>query len=218
MSLFCITSAFCQNFTNGVYIHNGLTTEVTKNVYSLGTTNKTEMYHFSNELITKIATNTDFSVNSFSQVVTNLNSNPQKAQIGSANFAGSLMRGMLVVNYSGYDNENACIISTPFMDLELYNGTFYFIVSDTKVIVIVLDGSLKSHADGKKENIVTKGYATIATPSEIGLVEDKISIITEKVKQNNIDTLNKQSLDVVSLKNSVMFSVIDKKVIGVVIN
>lgn len=218
LSLLFASSAISQTFTDGVYIHDGVTTQVTKNVYSLITTNKAETYQFSNGLIVKAGTNTDFAVNSFSQVVTNLDGNPQKAQIGSANLAATLMKGNAIIVFSGHDEEGSCVISTPLMDLELYNGTFYFICSDSKVIVIVLEGSLKSHADGKKENIVTAGYATIATPSEVGLVETKVSIITEKVKQTNLDALNKQTADTVSLKNSVMFSTIDKKVVGVVIN
>lgn len=218
LSLLCAVSALCQNFTDGVYVHNGLTTQVTKNVYSLATTNKSETYQFSNGLIVKIGTNTDFSVNTFSQVVTNLNGLPQKAQIGSANLASTLMKGSAIVTYSGHDEENSCVISTSLMDLELYNGTFYFVCTDEKVIVVVIDGSLKSHADGKKENVVTAGFATIATPSEMGLVESKVSIITQKVKQANLDALTKQAADTVSLKNSVVFSTIDKKVVGIVIN
>lgn len=218
LSLLCAASAFCQNFTDGVYIHDGVTTPVTKNVYSLATTNKSEIYHFSNGLIAKLGTNTDFAVNSFSQVVTNLNGTPQKAQIGSANLAMTLMKGTTTVTYNGHDEENSCVVSTPLMDLELYNGTFYFVCSDTKVIVVVLNGSLKSHADGKKENIVTAGYAQIATPSEMGLVESKVSVITEKVKQTNLDVLSKEASGVVSLTNSVIFATIDKKLVGIVIN
>ena len=103
-------------------------------------------------------------------------------------------------------------------DLELHKGTFYFKVSDNKVLVFVLDGSLTSHGDKKTENVVTAGYAVIAVPNDIGILEAKISLGAEKVKQLIIERLLNESRDIINLKGSILFSTIGGKTVGIVLN
>ena len=211
------TCGFSQTYTNGVFVKDGKTVEVEKKVYQFMPTNSPEELYFSNDLLVKVGTNSDFLVNSFFQEVYDIKSDPKKTKFGNANFAASLMNGSAIVVYGGGDSNNSsCVISTPMTDLELYKGTFYFKVSENKVLVFVLNGSLKSHADKGRENVVTVGYAVIAVPNDIGLLEAKISLGAEKVRPVIIDKLNTEVKDIG--KNKIVFATVNGKVIGILID
>lgn len=203
---------FGQTSMNGVYVQDGKTIEVDKKIHE--TTNAATLY-FSNDLIVKVDTNSNFTVNTFFQDVLNTNTTPSKAQFGSHNLAASLMNGSAIVYFSGADSNSSCVISTPFTDLELNNGTFYFKIKENNVIVIVLDGSLKSFGDKKKENVVTAGYAVLAFPNGIGILEDKISLGSEKVKADTINKLNYEAKDTVAMKGKTLFALINGKIVGI---
>jgi len=212
-------SSLGQTYMNGVYVKNGKTVEVDKKVHQFTPTNSSDVLYFSNELIVKVYTNSDFMVNSLFQDVLNKKTTPEKAKLGVHNFAGSLMNGTAVVTYSGGDSNNSsCIISTPMTDLELYKGTFYIKVNESRVLVFVLEGALKSHGDRNRENVVTAGYAVVAVPNDIGILEAKISLGSEKVKQVIIDKLFAEAKEVINLKGTIMFARIDGKLLGILID
>ncbi len=167
LTLLMAVPVFGQISTNGVYVQNGITTEVEKKVYEITPTNKSEVLYFSNELIVKVYTNSNFTINSFFQDVINTNNTPEKSKFGSHNLSATLMDGGAVVVYSGGDSNSSCVISTPIVDIELFKGTFYFRVNENRVFVFVLEGSLKSHGERNSENVVTKGYAVIAVPNDL---------------------------------------------------
>lgn len=213
-----VTCGLSQTYTNGVFVKNGKTTEIEKKVYQFTPTNTSEILYFSNELIAEIYTNSDFTINSFFQEVYDMNSTPHKAKFGASSLSVTLMNGTAVFSYSGTDSNSSCVISTPLTDLELDKGTFYFKVSEGKVFVFVLDGSLKSHGDKGKGGVVTAGYAVIAVPNDIGILEAKISLGYEKVRQAIIDKLTAESKNITNLKGTIMFATIGGKLIGIVIN
>ena len=210
---------FGQVSTNGVFVDNGKTIEVEKKVYQFTPTNKSEMLYFSNELIAEIFTNINFLINGFFQEVYDVDSPPHRAKFGASSLSVTLMDGTAVFTYSGTTNDNSsCVISTPMVDIELYKGTFYFKVSENKVLVFVLEGSLKSHGDKGRETLVNTGYAVIAVPNDIGILEAKISLGSEKVRQSIIDKLSTESKNITNLKGTIMFAIINGKLIGIVIN
>jgi len=213
-------SAAANVFTNGVYVEYGKTVEIDKAIHEFTPTNKPDILYFSNDLIVKVNTNSDFMVNSFFQEVLNTNSTPEKLKSTTHNFAATLNKGTTIVTYAGGDENSSCTISTPFTDHELSKGTFYFQVTDNKVIVFTIDGSLKS-SSGNSRSVTTTpiGYAAIAVQNDSGgILDSKVSFYTDKVKQTVIDKLTVESKDVTNLKNSVMFIRIDGKTTGVVIN
>ena len=63
---------FGQTYTNGVYVENGESFEVNNKIHEITPTNSSETLYFSNELIAKVYTNSDFTINSFSQEVLNI--------------------------------------------------------------------------------------------------------------------------------------------------
>jgi len=217
--LLVASTSFGQTYTNGVYVNKGQTTEVEKKVYSITPTNSSETLYFSNHLIVNVYTNSDFTINSFFQEVYDIeNKAPHKSKFGGCNLAATLMNGTAVVVYSGSDSNSSCVISTPMTDLELHKGVFYFKVSQEKVLIFVLEGSLTSHGDKSRENVVTAGYAVIAVPNDIGILEAKISLGSEKVKQSVIDKLLSEAKPIIGLRDSIMFATINGKQMGILIN
>lgn len=215
--MLAVTCVFGQTYTNGVFVKDGKTTEVAKQVLQFTPTNAPEVFHFSNELIAKIHTNSDFTINSFGQEVYEPNSTPRKAKFGGANLAATLMNGTATFVYAGSDSNSSCVISTPMSDIELHKGTFYFRVDDNKVLVFVLEGSMTAHSD-KKENTVTAGYALIAVPNDVGILEAKISIGAEKAKQTIIDKLLSDSQDVIKRRDGILFATVNGKVLGILLD
>ena len=207
-------------YTNGVYTSNGTTVEIDKSVREIITTNSSDILYFSNDLIVKVDTNTDFTINSFFQDVSNTNNTPEKLKSNHHDFSATLNKGTIIVTYNGGDENSSCVISTPFTDHELSKGTFYFQVTDTKVIVFTIDGSLKSSSGNSRNTSTTlPGYAVIASQNDDGgILDSKVSFYTDKVKQSVIDRLTVESKDVTSLKNSVLFIRMNGKTTGIVIN
>ena len=217
LSMF-VTCGLSQVYTNGAFVKNGKTIEVERKMYQFTPTNSPETLYFSNELIAEIYTNSDFSINSFFQEIYDLNTPPHKAKFGASSLSATLLNGTAVFTYSTTNDNSSCVISTPMTDIELGNGTFYFKVSENKVLVFVLDGSLKSHGDKGKGGVVNTGYAVIAVPNDVGILEAKISLGSEKVRQSIIDKLSTESKNITNLKGTVMFAIINGKLVGIVIN
>lgn len=211
-------TSLSQTYTNGVYVQNGKSFEVDKKVHQVITTNKSEVLYFSNELIAKINTNSDFMVNTLFQEVLNKNVTPEKVKFGAHNFAATVMNGTTTIVYSGGDsNTSSCIISTPMVDVELSKGVFYFEVTEKKVIIAILEGSLKYY-NGKKENPLTVGQAVIAEPSDVGILENKVSVSPGKVNAEAMKKLTASSKEITNLKGTILFARIDGKLIGILID
>jgi len=213
----CATCGLSQVYTNGVFVKEGKTTEVEKKVYQFIPTSKSEVLYFSNELIIEVYTNSDFSINSFFQEVYDINSTPHRAKFGTSTLAATLMNGTVMLTYPGTDSNSTCVISTPMNDIELNKGTFYINVTENKVLLVVLDGSAKSHSDRNKVIVVPTGYAVIAVPTDRGILEDKISFDTGKAKQDIIDKFTTASKNITNLKGTIMFAIVGGKVLGITI-
>jgi len=214
--MLAVTCCFGQTYTNGVFVKDGKTTEVAKQVLQFTPTNAPELFHFSNELIVKAHTNSDFTINSFGQEVYDIDKPPHKSKFGASNFAATLMNGIATFVYSGGDSNSSCVVSTPMADIELHKGTFYFRVDGNKVLIFVLEGTMTAHSD-KKENTVTAGYALIAVPNDVGILEAKISIGAEKARQTIIDKLLSDSQDVTSMRDDTLFATINGKIVGILL-
>lgn len=195
------TIGFGQTFTNGASVTKG-----------------NGIVHFSNDLVVKTYSNSDFTINSFSQEVFDLDKPPHKLKAINSIFAATLMSGTATVVYSGTNETDSCVISTPFTDVELFKGSFYFKVTENSVIVVVLDGSLKAHGDKKKETDVTKDFALFAVPNDKGIFEDKVSLDAKKVTVDNIKKLSEDVQEVMKEKDSFIFITISGKTVGVNIN
>jgi len=211
LGLFLPISSAGQIYTNGVYLENGKTIEIDKSFHEITPTNSSEILYFSNELIIKVNTNSDFTINSFYQDILNTNSQPEKIKSDNHNFASTLNRGSIIVTYNGGNENSSCVISTPLTDNELSKGTFYFQVTDNNVVVFVLDGHVKSTASSRNIIITQSGHYTFAVPNSIGILEEKISFKTDSITPSIMNKLISESKDVTDLKGSIIFIRVDGK-------
>jgi hypothetical protein len=99
-------------------------------------------------------------------------------------------------------------------DIELKKGTFYFEVTDKKVITACLEGSMKAY-NSKKETTHMAGQAVIAEPSTVGILEDKFEVSNGKVNAEAMKRLTSESKEMMGIRNSTMFIRINGKTIGV---
>lgn len=211
LGLFLPASSVGQIYTNGVYLENGKTVEIDKSIHEIIPTNTSEILYFSNELIVKVNTNSDFTINSFYQNILNTNSQPEKIKSDSHNFSATLNKGSIIVTYNGGNENSSCVISTPLTDNELSRGTFYFQVTDNNVVVFVLDGHVKSTASSRNIIITQSGYYIFLVPNSIGILEEKISFKTDRISLPTINKLTSESKDVTDLRDSIIFIRVDGK-------
>lgn len=218
MSVILPESTAAQDYINGSYFEKGKTVEVDKTIHEITPTNTSEILYFSNDLIVKVNTNADLLINSFGQQLDNTNKWPSKLKSKTHNFAATLNKGTIIFTYSGGDENSSCTISTPYTDHEFQKGTYYVQVTDSKVIVFALDGSVRT--TGGNHNIATtpSGYAVIGSPNDVGILDTKVTLYTDKVKPAVIEKLNQEVKDVTNIEGSVMFIRMDGKTTGVVIN
>lgn len=216
--LFLALSVFGQTQSNGVYIQNGKTTEIdikNPHPYSISTVDKSTFLYFSNGLTTKIDTNSDFSINSFSQEILNNSNYPEKIKIGQSSLSITLLNGTATFIYPEDDTNSSCVISTTLADVELRRGTFYFVVNEKSVLIFVLDGSATAYGDKKEKKDIRPGQALIIIPNTVGIFDTKVSLSTEPIRDTIAYKLNEVVKEVSKIKDSTIFIRIDKKTIGV---
>jgi ferric-dicitrate binding protein FerR (iron transport regulator) len=162
----------------------GKTYSVDRTVFSLITTNDTVTFHFSNGLTAKIGTNSNFSVNDFQQEILNTNSEPEKARVGANMLTTTLLTGEGFFVYDGGDSNSMCSVSTAFVDVELLKGKFYFSCNEKSVNIVVLEGSLRTHGEHNKTELVEAGLVVLANPVQYQskLFDEKVVMATKKVK------------------------------------
>lgn len=169
----------------------GKTYSVGRTVYSVITTNDTVTFHFSNGLTAKINTNSNFSVNDFQQEILNPTPTPVKAKFGVNMLTLTLLTGEGVFVYNGADSNSMCSVSTPFVDIELLKGKFYFSCNEKSVNIIVLEGSVKAHGEHNKVEVIDAGKALLANPVQFQskFFDEKVVMTTKKVKTDTINNL-----------------------------
>lgn len=236
--LVCKTT-FAQVYTNGAFsvldgtanyqlvgggkgnlIHKfekGKTYSVGKEQYDIISTNNDTTLLFCNGLATKLSTNSELIINSFGQEIENLDDIPRKARFANQVLTLSLMSGesLFVYDISDVSSTNAsCVVSTPFMDVELSKGKFYFNVTEKSVVVFVLEGGAKAYGERKKQVITTTGYAIVSYINEVGILEAKYSLESQKTKPEKVKEFlaRTKALDIV---NDTIFVNVDGKLLGV---
>jgi len=169
----------------------GKTYNVSKTSYSVITTNDSVVFLFSNGLISKIGTNSNFLINDFQQEILNTNVEPARAILGINMLSLTFLSGEGIFVYSGTNENSMCSVSTSFVDVELLKGKFYFSCTDKSVNILVLEGSLKSHGEKGKTELVEAGTAILANPVQYQskFFDEKVVMTTKKVKPVIINNL-----------------------------
>lgn len=218
MMLLAVT-LFGESTQNGVYIQNGKTIEIDLKVphayYSVNTTNNSSIIYFSNGLTSKIETNSQFIIDGFTQEIFNTNSYPEKAKLGASMLNVSLMNGIAYFIYPEDDTNSTCVVSTPLTDIELHRGSFYFVVNENTILALVIHGSLTAYGDKKEKKDVLAGDTLIAIPNKIGILDAKISLSTQYIREPVLNKLKSVTKEISTIKNGIIFIRIDEKTLGV---
>jgi hypothetical protein len=211
MSFLGIT-ALGQTSTNGVFTIEGKTTEVANNIY---TVNKPAVVLFSDGLISKVETNSELQVNSFFQDVENTSNNPEKAKFGQSTLALTLSEGSAYFVYPEADTNSSVVVSTPFADVELHKGSFYFVVSSNNVLCLVINGSINAYGEKKDQKKVEAGNALVVIPTTQGILDTKFSLSTQFIYPATLERYKTTIKDLSKFSDSVLFIRINGKTVGV---
>jgi hypothetical protein len=208
-------AAFGQISTNGVYVSKGVTTEVGTDIYSINPTNQSVVVQFSNGLIGKVETNADFQINSFFQDVENTSKNPERAKFGQSTLAVTLTEGSAFFVYPETDTNSSCVVSTPFADVELHRGTFYFVVNTNNALCLVIDGSFIAHGEKKQEKKMEAGSALVVAPTLQGIFDTKFSFSSMPIYDATLSRYRSTIKELSATTNSVLFIRINGKTVAV---
>jgi len=170
----------------------------------------------SNGTLVRVNPGSEFRVDSFNQMVTNSDGQPETIKFSDYILNMAVMSGDAYVVSPPHASPNTMVIvQTPLANLELLGGKYLIKSSQKYVIAYVIDGDI-AVLDSKtnKKEVVSKGQMAfvvpVAFPTELKLITTSKSIEPSE--------LSKQLLavkDLESSSNSVMFVVIDKKIVGV---
>ena len=129
-----------------------------------------------------------------------------------------LMNGSAYFVYPEDDTNSSMIVSTPLADIELHKGSYYFVVNEKNILVLVIDGTATAYGDKKDTKTVNAGNALIVMPNEVGILDSKISLSMQFIHEPVLNKLKSVVKEISNLKNETLFIRINGKTIGVLIN
>ena len=162
----------------------------------------------------RVHPSSEFRVDMFNQMVKNSDAEPELVDSTDYMLNLALMDGEAFIITPKYSSPNTmCVLQTPLANLELNGGKYFVKASQKFVICYVVEGSVGvfNPKTNKKDTIQTPQMAFIVPfPGEIGVMVTSKGIDSgELLKQ--INTLK----EIESSKDSVIFAVIDKKIVGI---
>lgn len=164
--------------------------------------------------LVRVHPSSEFRVDAFNQMVKNSDAEPELVVSADYILNLALMNGEAFIITPKYSSPNTmCVLQTPLANLELNGGKYFVKASQKFVICYVVEGSVGvfNPKTNKKDVIETPQMAFIVPfPGEIGVMVTSKGIDSgELLKQ--INTLK----EIDSSKDSVIFAVIDKKIVGI---
>jgi len=131
-----------QKQTESQPLRAGHTYSSDKNLFDLETKEYEVSIQLSSGLSVLIATNSEFRVDSFNQMVT-VNPEPETLKGGDFILNLSLMNGSAYFIAPKYSSSNTlCVLQTPLMNLELNGGKYYIKVSPKFTIIYIVEGTI----------------------------------------------------------------------------
>jgi len=162
----------------------------------------------------RVSPSSEFRVDAFNQMVQNVDNEPELVKYSDYLLNMALMDGEAqFINYSYNSPNTMCILQTPLANLEL-NGAKCLIKANQKyVICYVVEGKVNIlHPKTNKKEEIKQGQMGFVVPfpgEQSVMITSKATEPGELLKQINAIK------EVESSRDSVMFVVIDKKVVGV---
>jgi hypothetical protein len=242
MCLLFVGTLYGETFTNGVFVpiegqsqyqsvkkgepittntfNLGETYQINRQIYEIPTKDTPILLYFSNDLITEVNTNSQLSVVGLEHSVSNMDDPPSKIKTESSLLNISLDYGDATFVLASPQNENSsCVVSTPFVDLELIQGKFFVRVGENSVYVFVESGKLNAHEDSGQVKEVKEGNALISVRVVTSPKDDRGELFYSsrppKKDEFDIKTLNQTIKKLEGVRSSVIFAVVDKKIVAI---
>lgn len=238
LSVLLYGSVICEDFlTGGTFVENATenskltligqrTSETLPLVVGKTYSSDTDMMEFatretqiinlrmSTGIRVRIHPSSEFRVDAFNQMIKNSDAQPELIVSSDYTINLALMNGEAFFIVPKYDSSNTmCVLQTPLANLELSGGKYFVKANQKFVICYVVEGSVGvfNPKTNKKDVIQTPQMAFIVPfPGEIGVMVTSKGIDSgELLKQ--ITTLK----EIDSSVDSVIFAVIDKKIVGI---
>jgi len=197
-------------------------------LFEFKTTDKPVEMYFSNGSLIRVYPNSEFVLNTFDQVVTNLDAQPELLRVGTDNLGVSLMEGSMDI-ISVSSNNSPITFQTPLATFGLLTGKYHVEVDrkTDRVVTYVLEGDLIVYDNvTTKEEVVSAGTgkAVIAFPMPTlnrlvtSSSSDKVMVDVKKVKPaDNTEMLNTANT-LQKIKDLIKFFVVDGKIVGIKIS
>ena len=175
---------------------------------------QTAEFQFSNGALVKVMPSSEFRIDSFNSMVSNSDSQPEIAKFTDTLLNLALMNGESFIVIPSHNSPNTmCVLQTPLANIEL-NGSKVLVKASPKfVIAYIVEGKIAviDSKTNKKEEIKQGQMAFIVPfPGESHVIVTSKAIEPgELLKQMNMVK------ELESTKESVIFAVIDKKIVGI---
>ena len=177
-------------------------------------------------IIVSVNESSKFNLSNFIIDCENLNSLPSVARISNYNYATDLSEGIVDVVIPEQNKDSKFTIHTPRVNLILGVGKFRIVVQGKTTIIAVLSG--KAYAANLVESLkyeINEGkVATITTFVPLNKVgndpykninNNKPTASIKDILTDDLNDLTKNFNTLSNIKESVIFSVIDQKIIGI---
>lgn len=187
--------------------------------------NSSVILAISDDVVVSLDESSEFKLHTFSVELGNGDSLPAKAKLSNKNIVATLMSGMVdVVNSS--TNGQPVLLQTPRVTVVVGKGKTRVLVQGKTTIIAVIEGSstLNKVVEGNKFVVPAGSFAHVTTyyslsNKGIDLHNNGRPTATLKViSEEDLKRTGQNFSDMMSLSSGVMFSVIDKSVIGVKID
>jgi len=175
---------------------------------------QTVLLKLSNEILVELQPDSKFSVDGFNQMVKNDDAEPMVVVYTDYIANLNLLEGDAYISSPTYDSANTMnVLQTPLANLELSGGKYLVKSSQKFVICYVIDGSVKvfNPKTNKKETVEDGQMAFIVPfPGETGVM-----VTSKTIEPGELLGQTNKVKEIEKNKDSVIFAVINKKIVGI---
>lgn len=194
----------------------GRTYSSEKDVFELTTKDNQEVsLKLSSGLSVLVSPNSEFRVDAFNQMVSDIKVEPETLKKGDIIATLSLLNGSAYFIAPQYSSTNSvCVLQTPLVNIELKNGKYHIKASSRYTFVYVLEGTVGIYDNqNNKKSIKESGIAIVVFPNPM---KNSETMITEKtIKEEELQKMSDAVKQLDVSYPDVIFAVIDEKIIGI---
>jgi len=184
-------------------------------------TNTSLKLSFSDDTLISIEENTELKLHTYTTKLVNESETPVTVKSDNQNYIFSIMSGVIdVVNVS---TNGTFLIQTPRVNITLKTGQYRILVQGKTTVIAVLSGTATIHKviEGKEIKLESGNFAHVTTyyslmTKGVDLMNNnKPTASIKKLSVEDVDKIKQSCEELSTLRQSMMFVLVDKKVVGV---